>query len=441
MTTRRIAGSLCAAALFVAAPAHGGQFDKRHSCVAPISDLDGDGAGDVLVANRASGPRECVWAVSAKTGRVLYRIEGRVAGDLFGCALAELGDVDKDGVSDFVVGGLGKHMESFAERGGAWDSRVVGRSYVRIVSGKTGATVREIEAPSDREELGVSVCSAGDVDGDGVPDVLAGNTSKWSQFLPDVPPLSRSVVHVFSAATGEKIRLVEAPEPGTWSFGWSVALTGDLDGDTRLDWAVGAPAYRPAELRKPKDGSYSQECGIVYLVSSKDGSKLRSLRIDWEQDFGTTLAALPLPDGKTGLLAVGSLSKSVHVFDLSSDKVVTKAETHSPWDIDAFGSSLALVRDGGKPLLVVGANEQAPEGFFDVGYADLIRSDGTQARALMPHDRTQGVDATAIGDFDGDQRPDYACVLVNDMHLVLIGSAEKTARREVALLEPAASKK
>ena len=51
MIERWIPGSLLASAAFVTAPALGGQFDNRRCSVASISDLDGDGIGDVIVAN------------------------------------------------------------------------------------------------------------------------------------------------------------------------------------------------------------------------------------------------------------------------------------------------------------------------------------------------------------------------------------------------------
>jgi hypothetical protein len=179
------------------------------------------------------------------------------------------------------------------------------------------------------------------------------------------------------------------------------------------------------------------------LISSSSGNLVHTFPAHGRPEFGSSLAALPARDGKPGYLAVKA-ERHVHVLDLAEKRPLYVVPSRMVSIIDDFGASMSLVFDpkhGALPVLVAGANESCPPGFFDSGYADLCGADGKVIRALMPEDRSQGIDATAIADFDGDQRPDYACVLVNDMRLVLIGSDEKTARREIELLEPAPSSK
>src|SRR5262245_56208079 len=98
---------------------------------------------------------------------------------LFGLAVRAVGDVNGDGVSDLAVG------EPFAD--GEFDGATgfgppqnVGRAF--IISGADQTVIRELEDPDYQMpttdkfagQLGTSVAAAGDLNGDGVPDVLVG---------------------------------------------------------------------------------------------------------------------------------------------------------------------------------------------------------------------------------------------------------------------------
>src|SRR5439155_4608195 len=128
--------SLAVVAASIAASARGDEFTRQHSCITSISDLDGDGVRDLIVASRDPVRRECVWAISGKTGKLLFRVEGAKLGDGFGGALAEVGDVNKDGVPDFAVGAIGGRVwqspgPSTVHAVGAFES--VSLAYVRVL--------------------------------------------------------------------------------------------------------------------------------------------------------------------------------------------------------------------------------------------------------------------------------------------------------------------
>jgi len=77
--------------------------------VANLGDLDHDGIDDFIAGEPdRNGPGTLGWAYvySGKAGTL---IRGHAAGDVdyFGQSVASLGDVDADGESDYAVGGMG----------------------------------------------------------------------------------------------------------------------------------------------------------------------------------------------------------------------------------------------------------------------------------------------------------------------------------------------
>ena len=87
-------------------------------------------------------------------------LDGMSVGDEFGGWIDSVGDLDGDGADDLIVGCPG--------------GDIAGPNFgvVHVYSGRTGAVLSVI--PGTAAEEPVSVCGAGDTDGDGVPDYLVG---------------------------------------------------------------------------------------------------------------------------------------------------------------------------------------------------------------------------------------------------------------------------
>jgi hypothetical protein len=201
-------------------------------------DANGDGLADVVATE--SGRHRLV-VLSGTTGAVLREEEGATA-----FAFAPLGDVDGDGVWDVAVAAPEFEPEDSEQ--------------VYVVSSRTGAYLDTLRSPLNPSEgFGSSAAPAGDVDGDGVPDLLV---AAWGR----IPNTGR--VHVLSGATGAALHTLESPAGGgTLPFGYAVAGGMDVDGDGVPDVAVGAPFEdRDAD----NDGS-------VYVFSGASGTLLWSL--------------------------------------------------------------------------------------------------------------------------------------------------------------------
>jgi len=131
------------------------------------ADFDQDGCDDVIygfgLCCGASGPR--VFVLSGPTGEELYHLNNLETNDQYGIDVAALGDIDFDGHPDFLVGSPHTDVggQSFA-----------GVAYVH--SGVDGSIIGTVE-PTSRtgtENFGSSVCGLEDQDDDGIDDFAVG---------------------------------------------------------------------------------------------------------------------------------------------------------------------------------------------------------------------------------------------------------------------------
>jgi hypothetical protein len=131
--------------------------------VAGVGDVNGDGTGDVYAADYADGslgPGTGRASVHSRAdGTELQSWTGSAAGEGLGPG-REAGDVDGDGLVDLAVG-------SYTSSDGAPQA-----GKVEIFSGVDGTLIRRITSTTALENLGFDTVGVGDLNEDGVPDLL-----------------------------------------------------------------------------------------------------------------------------------------------------------------------------------------------------------------------------------------------------------------------------
>jgi len=165
-------------------------------------DVDDDGVPDLAVGSAMDvtglTSTGALYIVSGATGDELYRIDGAVnSATLYGDFV---GDVDDDGVADFVCAEPYWHSPDFPSN--------LLRGRIRVSSGADGSMLWEAQGAEEDDRFGWPARGVGDVNGDGFPDLAVsapnGGAQDAGEFLllsgPDGAVLDRTDLPAYANA-------------------------------------------------------------------------------------------------------------------------------------------------------------------------------------------------------------------------------------------------
>jgi len=339
-------------------------FDQLGQAIAGVADFDRDGRLDFLIGHdddRASALPIYSGVTALQIG-LLTQPSNTVS---FGQGIAQLGDLDLDSVPDF---GIASRM--FV---GSTD-----RFAVYLYSGHSGALLETIHGPiydqfNGGRTFGHSMIGPGDLNGDGVPDLVFGERDGRDLFSGNP-----GVVYVFSGSDLSILDKLTGVQDLS-EFGDELLATGDLDGDGTGDFAVSAPMEDAA----------INNVGAVRVYSGADR------RVLWTEygisggDFmGIALDGLPDLDGDgASEIVIGATDGGDRVGRVMARSGRTGALL---WERavndEGFGRALAATRDfdgDGVPELAVGAPLRVNAGTTTRGGVHLIS--GADGSPLLVH--------------------------------------------------------
>lgn len=404
------------------------RLDNAGTSVRGAGDVNGDGVDDVIVGAPGGDP---LGRFNAGAAYVVYgtqtpdppnvdlatdearfqRIVGAATEDQLGVSVAGAGDVNGDGGEDVVIGA------SFTDFAGS----KAGSLYVVQGSVESVPDPADVDAASDasrfqrvdgaaaNDQLGVAVDGAGDFDGDGVGDVVAGALSA------DVNGRNAGAAYVVHGQTGsDPADIALASDPARFmrvqgvrtddQLGNAVAGAGDQTGDGRDDVIVGAQL----------NDNGAANTGAAYVIA------------------GPTATTADPADVN---LASTDAAQTARYRTLSG----ANAEDRVGFSVGAAGDPNGDARDD----VIVGALQLDPQGRVDPGAAfvvygadeadpaDLVLRDADEDP--RPYARIDGAaqgdqvgrSVSGAGDFNGDTRDDVivGALRTDDGDLTNSGSA------------------
>jgi hypothetical protein len=391
-------------------PARRIQEDRLGYTIASGGDLNGDGYGDLLVGApwATRGEREIGAVYVVNGGEDLpenllaahpeeFGVEflGSMRRGALGTALSGAGDVDGDGLDDFIVGAPGHNNTAF--RGDAflvygardWPSRVEMNDPGLRSFHFTSSSEPDING----EYLGLNVQGLGDWNLDGAPDFLVGAPFQKHNFgtftgaayviygsedLPseafnrDVGTASLPGVAIFGARSLHQ-------------FGRQGDARGDLNGDGAADFLVVAPYLDPA-VRLPDEpstiyvfygGARGSELGLVSVEPDRGpaGSRVTIRGSGFRGDEEVRFGGVPGID----TLAISSAEITT---------VVPPRETPGAVDVQVSGAGGPAILPGAfvymppspYPDLVLDAAVLREKGYRTLEFNDLTGSFIFEAR-------------------------------------------------------------
>ena len=375
-----------------------GALDRFGSSLASLGDLNGDGLNEFAVGasgdNRSAGS---VWIFSLTSDRQVSRFvklgprenlpTALRINDEFGDSVVALGDLDGNGVVDLAVGAPGTDVDSGVVH--LLFLNALGQVREQVVLGRdTGIVGLE-----NGSQFGSALAAPGDLDGNGVPDLLVG--LRGSLFA------SGGFRVLYLGTGGTLVSQKTITSVGNVT---GIGVIGSISGPGKLDVAVGFAT-----------GS------LQYMTLDAGENVIRSRGVSAGSPPNSAVGLGDVDGNGVPDFAAG---RSVYLLD--SNGLVISRQTFSA-GIQGLGGALAAPGDtngNGRPDLVVGAPLGDTRGrdtgavvFYDLAPTGVAQSpqtvDATSSRltsspAPLQESDGYGLSTAPLGDLDLDGQAEVA---------------------------------
>ena len=377
------------------------------------NDDGGTNAGEVYVIYGSANPSDITGTVLDALGTRGFTIQGGAAGDRLGGSVSGGGDVNGDGLADLIIG-ASQNDDGGNNAGAAYViyGKSGGHSGVIDVADLTPAQGFVIQGDGDYDRLGSSVSVAGDIDGDGLDDLIVGAVrgSNGSFFAGEAYVIygqagtdgtqfgkavsGRRLIDTTSLTTeqgfliqGDSIRLY---------LGVSVSGAGDIDGDGIDDLIIGA---RDGEI-----AGGTTDTGSVYVLY---GRADRAFGVNAKANsFGANIK-----ESDTAYAGLSSpVRKVVFLSDIAKSKPADAAAPKAALgtgadDIFTLASTTGGANDGVK-------HHNGRAGIDTVKFTE---ADGADAAFVGTLDFTEDADGSGGGDSTGNAYNRFDSVEILDL--------------------------
>ncbi|MDZ8224470.1 hypothetical protein [Nostoc sp. ChiVER01] len=246
--------------------------DRLGDSISSAGDINGDGIDDLIIGADAADPNgtssgqsyvmfgskggfDTQFYLSTLNGRSGFAVNGINPDDHSGNSVSSAGDINGDGIDDVIIGAdgaspngitSGQSYVVFGSKGG-FDAQF----NLSTLNGTNGFTINGI---NQYDSLGNSVSSAGDINGDGIDDLIIGapfaspnGTSSGQSYVVFGSKKSFTAQLDLSTLNGTNGFTINGINEDD-SLGTSVSSAGDINGDGIDDLIIGAPFADPNDI-------------------------------------------------------------------------------------------------------------------------------------------------------------------------------------------------
>ena len=322
--------------------------------VSGAGDLNGDGVSDLVMGapfasssgtysgsaytlfGKASG-WSSTFDLTTLDGTNGFVMNGLASNDNLGISVSGAGDINGDGVKDFIVGAQNASPGGLTYAGSAYVvfGKSSGWSSTFDLTTLNGANGFVVNGLAVNDQLGSSISGAGDINGDGVQDLVIGAQGISTAYI------------LFGKASGWPASFDLTTLIGTNGFkvnglaGCSVSGIGDINGDGVQDFVLGAASASPGG---------QTDSGSAYVVYGQASG--------WPSSFDLTTL-----NGANGFMLNGLRPND---------------------QLGYFVSGAGDINGDGTPDLVLGANSASPGGLVSAGSAYVLFGITTPAPTKAP---------------------------------------------------------